>query len=298
MKIMIKGLLTPNCTPFNADLSINEELYIEHAQKLLAEGSDGLVPFGSTSEALSLSIEERVSLLEKTIAAGVPATRLIPGVGLCNYLETARLIEHAMNVGCEGVLILPPFYYKGVSDEALARYFDKLLELVTRNCSPRLYLYHIPPIAQVGFSFELTAELKRRYPEYVVGYKDSSGDWNNTERLIEEIAGLAVYSGSEQHLATILRLGSGGTITATGNMNSVRIGELRVNWDGSDGEALQASVSRTREIIQRYPLIAATKWLLARSSGEPRWKITRPPLESLPDELGERLWQELRQEGQ
>ena len=159
-------------------------------------------------------------------------------------------------------------------------------------------MYHIPPIAQVGLSFELTAELKRRYPEYVIGYKDSSGDWNNTERLIEEIAGLAVYSGSEQHLATILRLGSGGTITATGNVNSVRIGELRANWDGTDGKALQASVSRTREIIQRYPLIAATKWLLARSSSEPRWKITRPPLEPLPDELGERLWQELRQEGQ
>ena len=133
----------------------------------------------------------------------------------------------------------------------------------------------------------------------MIGYKDSSGDWNNTERLIEEIAGLAVYSGSEQHLATILRLGSGGTITATGNVNSVRIGELRANWDGSDGEALQVVCQQDTRDNPGVPSDSGDQVVAgAFQKVNGVWKITRPPLEQLPDELGERLWQELRQEGQ
>ena len=164
----LTGLICPNLTPFNGDLSIAMDLYIEHAKRMLNAGCSALAPFGTTGEALSVGMDERMEVLEAMIEAGIDPAKIVPGTGLTNLQDTAKLCSHAIEMKCAGVMVLPPFYYKGVSDDALFEYFSALIGMVN---SPdlRIYLYHIPPVAQVPVSVELTKRLAATFPGTIVG---------------------------------------------------------------------------------------------------------------------------------
>jgi 4-hydroxy-tetrahydrodipicolinate synthase len=169
----IRGVLAPVLTPFRADLSVDKERFIAHCQWLLSQNC-GLAVFGTTSEANSLAAEERSTLLDELVAAGVDPSRLIVGTGCCSITETARLTSQAVKHGCAGVLMLPPFYYKGVSEEGLYRYFGEVVQRVADK-RLRIYLYHIPPVAIVGLTVGLVERLLETYPKAIAGMKDSSG---------------------------------------------------------------------------------------------------------------------------
>ena len=124
----LRGVISPTLTPFNDDMSIAEDLYIAHAKRCLADGCVGLAPFGTTSEALSVGIDERMDMLEKLVASGIPAAKLIPGTGLTNLPDTIRLTRHAVELGCAGAMTLPPFYFKNVADDGLYDYFRRLID--------------------------------------------------------------------------------------------------------------------------------------------------------------------------
>src|SRR6478735_6946310 len=179
----IRGVLAPVLTPFRADLSPDKERFIAHCQWLLSQNC-GLAVFGTTSEANSLAVEERSTLLDELVATGVDTSRTIVGTGCCSITETVKLTSQAVKHGCSGVLMLPPFYYKGASEEGLYRYFS---EIVERVGDPRLriYLYHIPPVAVVGITPGLVERLLAAYPNAIAGMKDSSGDWNNTKTFLD-----------------------------------------------------------------------------------------------------------------
>src|SRR5206468_1240421 len=158
----LSGVLAPVVTPFKRDLSPDRERYVRHCKWLLANGCRGLAVFGTNSEANSLSVDERMVLLETLIQEGVPATALMPGTGCCALRDSVRLTAHATALGCAGVLMLPPFYYKGVSDEGLYRSFTEVIERVG-DARLRLYRYHIPPVSQVPITL---ARIERgRAPE-------------------------------------------------------------------------------------------------------------------------------------
>src|SRR3954451_12421684 len=140
----LSGVLAPAITPFRPDLSIDSGRFVRHAKWLLSNGCSGLAVFGTNSEANSLSIEERMMLLDSLVASGVSAHQLMPGTGCCSLPDTVRLTAHAVKNGCGGVLMLPPFYYKGVPDEGLYRHFSEVIERVG-SAGLRVYLYHIPP---------------------------------------------------------------------------------------------------------------------------------------------------------
>ena len=184
----IRGVMAPILTPFNADLTIAHDLFADHAHHLITSGCAGLAPFGTTGEALSLGIEERIVALERLLDRGIDAKKLIPGTGLTNLPDTIRLTRHAVDRGCAGTMVLPPFYFKNVPDEGLFTYFASLIERVASDAL-RIYLYHIPPVAQVGFSIELVQRLRAAFPAQIVGIKDSSGDWGNTQKLLTEVPG-------------------------------------------------------------------------------------------------------------
>src|SRR5260370_3506155 len=150
MKERIRGVLAPVVTPFRADLSPDRERFIRHCQWLLLQNC-GLAPFGTTSEANSMSTDERISLLEVLIAAGIDPSRMMPGTGCCSIVDTVALTAHAVKHGCAGVLMLPPFYYKDVSEEGLYFYFSDVLQCVG-DTRLRIYLYHIPPVAIIGIT--------------------------------------------------------------------------------------------------------------------------------------------------
>jgi 4-hydroxy-tetrahydrodipicolinate synthase len=292
----IRGVLVPLLTPFNDDMTVATGLYVEHAKWLLDQGCAGLVPFGTTGEALSVGIDERIAAVRALVDGGIDPSLMIPGTGLSNVADTARLSRACLDLGCSGVMTLPPFYYKGVSEEGLYRHFVQLLGAIGEDA--RIFLYHIPPIAIVGIPTALAARLHAEFPEQIVGIKDSSGEWENTRGLLD-IDGLVVYPGSELPLIDALELGAPGCISATANLNGGAIAKLiDAYFDGDTVlvSELQQEVRRFRLLIQDYAPIPAQKRLLALVTGDERWANVRPPLIEMPGEQGRKLLSTLRSE--
>jgi dihydrodipicolinate synthase/N-acetylneuraminate lyase len=183
MSQRIRGVLAPVVTPFKQDLSPDTERFIAHCKWLLSQNC-GLAVFGTNSEANSLAVEERAVLLEELVAAGIDPARMMPGTGCCSITETVKLTAQAVEHGCAGVLMLPPFYYKDVGEEGLYRYFSEVVQRVG-DARLKIYLYHIPPVAVVGITTRLVERLLAAYPNAIAGMKDSSGDWNNTKMFLD-----------------------------------------------------------------------------------------------------------------
>jgi 4-hydroxy-tetrahydrodipicolinate synthase len=228
----------------------------------------------------------------------VPADRLMPGTGCSALTDSVRLTAHAVKLGCAGVLMLPPFYYKGVSDEGLFRNFAEVIERVG-NPRLQLYLYHIPPVSQVPITLALIERLLRKYPGTVAGVKDSSGDWSNTKAMLDAFAksGFDVFAGSEVFLLDNMRHGGKGCITATGNINPGPINGVFENWRAANADALQKDITATRNVMQKYPMMAALKAVIAHWARDPEWAMLRPPLVELTPEQSGALIAELEQRG-
>lgn len=289
----MNGVLTPVVTPFDAALKPDPQRLVAQCRWMLSQDV-GLALFGTNSEATSLSVAERKMLLETVVEAGLPADRMMPGTGLCNLPETIELTRHAVELGVGGVLMLPPFYYKGVSDQGLFDHFAQVIEGVGDD-RLRIYLYHIPPMAQVGISPDLVGRLREAFPGVIAGMKDSSGDWDNTATMIERFApgGFEVFAGSEDFLLRTMRAGGAGCISATANVNPAAIAALARDWQGEGADAAQEKLSELRAIVAGFPMIPALKATVARHSGDADWARVRPPLVALTveqkDELGRRL---------
>jgi 4-hydroxy-tetrahydrodipicolinate synthase len=312
----IRGVLAPVVTPFKPDLAPDRERFIRHCQWLLSQNC-GLAVFGTTSEANSMSANERKSLLDALVAAGVDTLRMMPGTGCCSISETVELTAHAVKHGCAGVLMLPPFYYKDVSEEGLYRYFSEVVQRVG-DARLRIYLYHIPPVAIVGITPKLVERLLKAYPNAIAGMKDSSGDWNNTKTFLDAFTetarpartGFDVFVGSESFLLANMRNGGVGTISATANVNPAAIHELYaectrnqtsdIGHQTSGLEAVQARLNVVREVFSNRkfpPMIAAVKQAIAIYANDPEWARARPPLVALTTEQAKLLAAELKAVG-
>ena len=287
-----RGVITPILTPYNDDFSIAEDLYLAHAGACLAGGAHYISPFGTTSEALSQSMRERMAMVELLASSGTARPgQMMPGTGLCNMEETATLCRHAVELGCAAVMTLPPFFFVNAGDEGLYRYFSGLIESVGSD-RLKVCLYHIPQMAGIGISPGLAARLNAAFPEVVVAYKDSSGNWENTKAVIEAAPGISVFPGSESFLVEAVKLGGGGCISASCNSNVAAIRGVydlaaAGKWDAA--AAALGPVNVHRKAVQDGGLIPALKALKAYQSGDARWLNLRPPLENADPALGERL---------
>ena len=274
------GVLVPVLTPFTRGGDPDPLRFAAFCRFLLDQGADGLAIFGTTSEANSMSAAERMELLDRLVAAGIPPEKLMPGAGACSVTEAAQLIRHALGHGVGGVLMLPPFYYKGMDDDGLFAFFAGVIERVG-SAALRMFLYHIPPQTVLGLSLDLVGRLIEAYPDTVVGLKDSSGDWSNTQALIERFPGFSVFPGSEVFLLDGLRAGGVGCITATGNVNVPGIRRVYENWRTPQADALQTEITLARKTIQAYPMVPALKAIVAHFHHDPDWAAVRPPMVKL-----------------
>jgi 4-hydroxy-tetrahydrodipicolinate synthase len=277
-----RGVLVPALTPFAADGSVDRATLVSFCRWLLGEGANGLAVFGTTSEANSLSLTERMSLLEHLVGKGIPARSLMPGTGACSIPEAVELTKAALAAGAGGVLVLPPFYYKNVSEDGVVAYFSDLIERVGSDAL-RLYLYHIPQMSGVSITPAIISRLVGAYGPVIAGLKDSSGSWENTERLLAEFPDLAIFPGSERFLMAGLEKGGAGCISATANFQVGRIRRLIDMPEGEDRHRLNEEVGRVRAIFEKYPLIPALKAVAAHRFGRESWRIVRPPLCALSD---------------
>ncbi len=293
----IRGVLAPVLTPFKAGYEPDLRRFVAHCRWLLANDVS-LAIFGTNSEGNSLSEQERTGLLEGLIDAGIDPTRLMPGTGCCSLSETVRLTSRAVALGCAGVLLLPPFYYKGVTDEGLYRSFSETIERVG-DARLRIYLYHIPPVSQVGISLALIERLLKAYPTAIAGMKDSSGDWSNTKAVLDQFSreGFDVFVGSETFLLANMRNGGVGAISATANVNPAKISALYREWSSSGADAMQGRLDIVRKIFAKYPMIAAMKRAVARWTGDEDWSRVRPPLVEIAPRESTMLIDELKAAG-
>ncbi|MFZ4481521.1 MAG: dihydrodipicolinate synthase family protein [Rhodoferax sp.] len=297
MSNRLRGVFAPVLTPFTPSLAPDVKRFVAHCRWLIDKKA-GLAIFGTNSEAASLAVAERLALTDAILEAGIPAARLMPGTGGCSITDAITLTRHAVLNGAGGALMLPPFFYKGVSDEGLFAYYAEVIERVGDE-RLKVYLYHIPQVTQVPITMNLIAMLRKRYPQTVVGAKDSSGNWDNTKAMIDNFAqdGFDVFPASESLLSRALPLGAAGCISATVNMNPAGIHALFEGWNGPTGAALQAKADLIRSIFQAVPMIPAMKRVVAGICKEPSWGLVRPPLCALGEAAAVDLLQKLAAAG-
>ena len=277
-------MIAPVLTPFTPELAPDAQRLVRLCRWLIARDT-GLAVFGTTSEASSLTVVEKITLLDTLVAAGMPPERLLPGTGCCALGDTVELTRHAVRHGCGGVLMLPPYYFKGVSDEGLYASYSEVIQRVG-DARLRIYLYHIPQTSQVPLSLGLIERLLNAYPGTVVGIKDSSGDWNSVRGYIEAFAanGFAVYPGSEALLLPALRAGGAGCISAQANINPDAIVRLYRRFRQPDADAQQADLLALRAVLLKFPMMAALKAVVAHYAQDDTWLTLRPPLVRLDPE--------------
>lgn len=285
----LKGVFSPVITPFDNDLQPDAARLVRHCQWLLSQDV-GLAVFGTNSEANSMSVGEKLKLLDALVEAGVPGERLMPGTGCCALTDTVEMTRHAVQCGAGGVLMLPPFYYKGVSDDGLFASYSEVIQRVG-DSRLRIYLYHIPQVSQVPISLDLIERLLKAYPDSIAGIKDSSGQWDNTLAMLQRFQpqGFDVFAGSESFLLATLRNGGAGCITATGNVNPGAISALYRHWQDADADTRQQQLDTVRNTFARFPMIPAMKAATAHFSHDALFANVRAPLVKLGTQPGAEL---------
>ncbi len=277
MQAQLSGLWPPVVTPFDSAGAVDHRRLVRQCRALLDEGATGLAILGTTSEANSLALDERRNVIDALVAAGIPGDKLLPGTGACAIKDAATLTRHAGEIGAAGVLLLPPFYYKGVSDDGLFAFVSEVIERAGPKV-PRIMLYHIPPMAGVGWPLALMARLRNAFPDLIAGMKDSSGNYEHTRSVIEAFPDLAIFPGAEVYLLQALADGAAGCISATANINARAIVGLINHWREPDAERRQEALNAVRKAVDTYDRIPAIKAVIAARYRDDSWLRVRPPL--------------------
>ena len=291
----LPAVLSPVLTPFKADGNPDAQKLLKQCKWLESNGV-GQAVFGTNSEANSMSAPQKISTLTALIEGGLNPAHMMPGTGATSIDATVNMTRHAVNLKCAGVLMLPPFYYKDVTDDGLFAYFSEVIQKVGSD-GLQVYIYNIPPVTKINLSLSLLERLAKEYPKTVVGMKDSSGDWAYTESVIKLLApsGFRVYAGSEVFLMRTLRAGGVGCISATANVNPLAIADLAAHWRESNADERQAGLDKVRSVFAKYQMIAGMKTAVAHFSNDPEWLRVRPPLMQLTTEQQAQLISELKQ---
>ena len=289
----LPAVLSPVLTPFKDDGTPDAKKLLKQCQWLEANGV-GQAIFGTNSEANSMSAPQKMGTLTALIEGGLNPAHMMPGTGATSIDATVNMTRHAVQHKCAGVLMLPPFYYKDVTDDGLFAYFSEVIQKVG-DAGLQIYIYNIPPVTKINLSLSLLERLTKEYPKTVVGMKDSSGDWAYTESVIKLLApsGFRVYAGSEVFLMRALRAGGVGCISATANVNPKAIAELAAHWRESDADQRQAALDQVRSVFAQYQMIAGMKTAVAHYSKDSEWLRVRPPLMQLSADQQKKLLGEL-----
>jgi len=290
----LPAVLSPVLTPFKDDGSPDAQKLLKQCQWLESNGV-GQAIFGTNSEANSMSAPQKMGVLTALIEGGLNPAHMMPGTGATSIDATVTMTRHAVQHKCAGVLMLPPFYYKDVTDDGLFAFYSEVIQKVG-DAGLQIYIYNIPPVTKINLSLSLLERLAKAYPKTIVGMKDSSGDWAYTESVIKLLApsGFRVYAGSEVFLMRTLHAGGVGCISATANVNPGAISHLAAHWKESDADQRQTALDQVRSIFAQYQMIAGMKTAVAHYSKDPEWLRVRPPLMQLSADQQAKLLSELQ----
>jgi len=268
------GISVALLTPFTAEGAIDTALLADHARDVLAKGAHGVTLFGTTGEGASIALGERAVAMAALLSAGLTEDRIFVGLCATSLGDVLAQIDQALFFGIDTFLLLPPFYFPAPGDVGLRAWHAALFA----QADPRakFILYHIPQITGVPLSFDLVTGLRRDFPDRVIALKDSSGSWENTERLLVW-GGIPVLVGDERLLHRALPLGAAGSICGMANLHPARLRAL------FDTAVEDVALSRQVDAVVAGPVIAAVKALMAHQTGNAVWERLRPPLAPLVD---------------
>lgn len=269
-------------TPLTPDFHPDVPRLIAHISGLLTAGCDGVTLFGTTGEGAEFSVEDREATLETIIRAGISPGRIVVSAGTASIPDVVRLASHATSQGVHGVLLMPPpFYRSGITEDATFRYFSTIIDRVADPVL-RLYLYHFPDICGVPITAQVMRRLDERYPGTIAGIKDSGGDLDFTMDLIRRFSHLSVFTGSEIHLPELVAAGGRGTICGLGNVMPRLMRAMIDEPTAFDRRALVPLVQSGDAILSRRPFIPSIKAVVAESLGDAAWLRVIPPMPDLP----------------
>ena len=278
-----RGVYCANLTPFEPNAGTPATAtFVEHGLRLLANGCDGLSIFGTTGEANSMTVRERMSLMQALVDAGVDPQLILPGVGCAAIGDTAQLAKCALEMGITDLLMLPPFYYKGVDDDGLYAAYAQTLDQIADD-RIRLYFYNIPAMSGISISPELIRRVQATYPKLVAGVKDTSMRLE-TLQAYNAIPNLSVFVGTETLLLANLRAGGAGTIASFANVGARQLQDLIAHWQDADADALQATIDAQSKLFAGISTISTLKAILEIQTGNPAWRSLRPPLLGLEED--------------
>jgi 4-hydroxy-tetrahydrodipicolinate synthase len=278
------GIWPALLTPLTQELDVDHPRFAAHAIALLAAGCGGVTPFGTTGEGMSFSVGERRAGVDALVAGGVPPARILVSVSCAAPTDALELTRHALAVGAHGVLMMPPFFHKGVPERGV---IDAYRYVIDRAGDDRLklYLYHIPQVSAVGLSHAVIAELVQRYPRTIAGIKDSGCERAASLALADAfMPPLAVYVGNEPDLPALGQRGSPGAVSGLANFMPRTVHRLVAQPDAPATAHDLARVERLLREIRAYSLTPALKGIMAAVTGERGWLAVRPPLVALSPE--------------
>lgn len=277
---LLQGIYAAVMTPMQDDLSCDTNRLAAHCRSLLDEGCHGVSLFGTTGEGPALTTGERQAGLEAVLAAGVAPQRVLPGTGCAAIPDAVHLTRHAAGLGCKTVLVMPPFFFKDVSDDGVVAFYSALIEGVG-DPDLRIVIYNFPAVTGVCVHQQAIERLITAYPHTIAGVKDSSGDWPYVAAMLRQLPSLAVFTGWETWIPKLVAAGGAGNISGMAN---VIPGLLRQLYDNRSDAAALSRVSRLVEEVSKHPIIPALKALAATLRGQPSWRNMRAPLVALPAE--------------
>jgi 4-hydroxy-tetrahydrodipicolinate synthase len=277
----LNGVIAAAATPVREDHSIDLDHLVQHCRWLLGDGGcNGVNLLGTTGEATSFSVEQRIEAMRTIARAGLPLDRFMVGTGAAALEDACGLTAEAKALGFAGALLLPPFYYKNLDADGVAAYVEALIGKVGRQ-GLKLYLYHFPANSGVPYTPQIVARLRERHPEQVLGLKDSSGDLDYSAALARDLPGFAVFPSAEASLGRAGECGFAGCISATANLTGPY---AQIAWSGSNAAVMKEALDNAvaiRAILAGFPLIASVKAALALRTGRQEWTRVMPPLTAL-----------------
>ena len=280
----IHGTYCAALTPFNVDYSINKKLLLDHCHYLLSENIDGIAIFGSTGEGNSLSVEEKLDAINFLIENKIDSNKLLPGTGLNAIKDTIYFTKAVTKMKVKGVLVLPPTYYKNIDNEGLINYYTRVVEEVGET-SFHYLLYHIPQMSSVNINLNVIEKLLNKYPDNIVGIKDSSGDSDNMLKMIKTFKDFSVFSGSDSLALKAVRSGGAGAITAVSNISGKLLSYIINHWKEESSiskfSAIQKLQEEIRSTVFHHQPISSLKAFMSIRDDNPEWNRLLPPLTRL-----------------
>ena len=289
MTTLFSGIYTASLTPLTSSYEPNLPALVSHVEQLFESGSDGVAILGSTGEANSLTIEQRLDIISYCGRTLAPE-RLMMGTGSCALQDAILLTQASIEAGVFSVLVIPPFYYKPQSDESVIRYYSELISSVD-DSRLRIIFYNFPKLSGYNFSTEILQEFKERFGDIAAGIKDSSGNWENMLSITNNVPDFMVYSGTETLLLNILREGGAGCITASANLLAPECQLVYQAWRNDQqntAEQVQKELTVLRKALESYQFVSELKGLMAEHTGSEHWQEMLPPfIPLLPSQVRE-----------